>query len=184
MQLKQVGRFSVVHFDYVDGTYDDAPWDDGGGPDGFELGIGNQLVYGVPLWEGSDYLAQLKGKWLPYYDEALRRQRLAMVRHGCLEDLEHIPWFYGRELYFAAFDRLYRALQEYLQALFIAHRTYPIAYNKGIRQQVEGILGQPELYKQIRSVLEIAQLESPALLEKTHLLKSLVNTLRLEGPPL
>lgn len=176
-QLKQVGRFSVVHFDYVDGTYDATLWDDGGGPDGFELGIGNQLVYGVPLWEGSDYLAQLKGKWLPYYDEALRRQRLAMVRHACLEDLEHIPWFCGRELYFAAFDRLYRALQEYLQALFIAHRTYPIAYNKWIRQQVEGILGQPELYKQIRSVLEISQLGSPALLEKMQLLESLVNTL-------
>ena len=172
-----MGRFSVVHFDYVDGTYDAPTWDDGGGPDSFELEIGNQLAYGVPLWEGSNYLTQLKKKWLPYYDEDLRQKRLAMVRHACLQDLEHISWFCGRALYFAAFDRLYKALQEYLQALFIAHRTYPIAYNKWIRQQIEGILGQPELYKRLPPLLEISQFESSEMVEKAQLLKSLVSQL-------
>jgi predicted nucleotidyltransferase len=179
-QLRRVGRFSVVHFDYCTGVYDPPIWDDGGGPDGFELEIGNQLVYGVPLWEGGDYLAQLKANWLPYYAEALREQRLTMAIHACLEDLEHIAWFVGRGLYFAAFDRLYKAFQEYLQALFIAHRTYPIAYNKWIREQVEEILGQPELYRQLPPVLQITQFESQEILGNARLLESLVSTLRQE----
>jgi hypothetical protein len=172
--LKQAGRFSVVHFDYLDGGYEPTVWDDGGGPDSFELGIGNHLVYGVPLWEGGDYLAELRARWLPYYEEELRQQRLAMVRHACLEDLEHVPWFARRRLYFAAFDRLYKAFQEFLQALFIAHRTYPIAYNKWIREQVEEILGQPELYRQLPPLLEISRLESEEIVAKGQALEGLV----------
>ena len=172
-QLRRVGRFSVVHFDFIDGRYEPIAYDDVSGPDGFELQIGNQLAYGVPLWQGSDYLAQLKAQWLPYYDENLRRQRLVMVRHACSEDLEHIPWFVGRELYFAAFDRLYNAFQEFLQALFISRRTYPIAYNKWIREQVEEILGEPELYKQLPPILQISHLEGSELVQKACVLQSL-----------
>jgi predicted nucleotidyltransferase len=177
-QLRQAGRFSVVHFDYLDGVFDPLTWDDGGGPDGFELSIGNALVYSTPLWVGGNYLNQLKAQWLPYYDDSLRSQRLAMVCDACLEDLEHIPWLVGRDLYFAAFDRLYKAFQEFLQALFIAHRTYPIAYNKWIRQQVEELLGQPELYRMLPPILQISQLESRELVEKAQLLSSLVTPYR------
>ncbi len=182
MALKQAGRFAVVHFDYFDGNYVPPVWDDGGGPDGFELEIGNQIVYGVALWEGSDYLAQLKAKWLPYYTETLRAERLAIARHACLEDLEHVPWFVGRELYFAAFDRLYKAFQEYLQALFIARRTYPIAYNKWIREQVVEILGQPELYRQLPALLQIAHLESTEMIDNARALETLVTTLEDSNP--
>jgi predicted nucleotidyltransferase len=176
-QLRRAGRFSVVHFDYLDGQYVPVVWDDGGGPDGFELGIGNHLVYGLPLLEDGDYLSELRARWLPYYDEDLRRERLAMVRHACLEDLEHIPWFVDRGLYFAAFDRLYKAFQEFLQALFIAHRVYPIAYNKWIREQVVEILGQPALYRQLPGVLEVSSLESEELVEKASVLRSLLTTI-------
>lgn len=162
--LRRAGRFSVVHFDYVDGAYTPHVWDDGGGPDGFELSIGNQLVYGVPLWDAGDYLTELRTRWLPYYDEPLFRQRRAMVGTACREDLEHVGWFVQRDLFFAAFDRLYKALQEFLQYLFIAHRTYPIAYNKWIREQVEEILGQPALYRQLPSLLEIDRLEGNSLI--------------------
>lgn len=39
-QLRRAGRFSVVHLDYIDGRYEPSTWDDGGGPDCFELQIG------------------------------------------------------------------------------------------------------------------------------------------------
>src|SRR5207253_3099325 len=51
--------------------------------------------------------------------------RLAMVREACARDLEAIPFLLNRGLYFQAFDRLYKAFQEFLQALFVARRIYP-----------------------------------------------------------
>src|SRR4029077_2956770 len=44
----------TLHLDVIDGTYVPSVWDDGGGPDDFELEIGNHIAYSVPLWEGSD----------------------------------------------------------------------------------------------------------------------------------
>jgi len=45
-------------------------------------------------------------------------------------NIERVHFAVRRELHFYAFDRLYHALQEFLQAVFIAHRVYPIAYDK------------------------------------------------------
>ena len=87
---------------------------------------------------GQRRLADLCAQWLPYYDEALRLERLQMVRDACLLNIERVHFAVRRELYFYAFDRLYHAFQEFLQAVFIANRVYPIAYNKWIREQVEG----------------------------------------------
>ena len=56
-----------------------------------------------------------------------------------IRNLHHIPLYIKRGLYFQSFDRLYNAYQEFLQALFISRCTYPIAYNKWIREQVEEI---------------------------------------------
>ncbi len=57
-----------------------------------------------------------------------------------------------RGLYFQAFDRLYNAHQEFLQALFISRRTYPIVYNKWIHEQIVDILHLPELYESIKFI--------------------------------
>ena len=65
-----------------------------------------------------------------------------------------------------SFDRLYNAYREFLQALFIARRTYPIAYNKWIREQVEEILGLPELYAQLTHLFEIKQFASSEIADK------------------
>ncbi len=140
--------------------------DEAAGPDDFELEVGNFLAYSVSLWSGSDYYRQLKATWLPYYDEDLRLQRLEMVRWHCLNNLHHIPLYVKRGLYFQSFDRLYNAYREFLQALFIARRTYPIAYNKWIREEVEEILGLPELYAELSHLFEIRQFESSELVEK------------------
>ncbi|MEO7840894.1 MAG: hypothetical protein ABIU06_16250, partial [Anaerolineales bacterium] len=105
--LYQVGRYSVVHPNFIHGVFVPYEQDEVAGPDDFEVGVGNFLAYSVPLWQGSDYLAQLKGQWLPYYNEQLRQQRLDRVRWYCLNNLHHIPLYVERGLYFQSFDRLY-----------------------------------------------------------------------------
>lgn len=119
-------------------------------------------------------MTRLKQRWLPYYDEVLRRQRLAMVRHYCLNNLHHIPLYVERGLYFQAFDRLYNAYQEFLQALFISRRTYPIAYNKWIHEQVVELLALPELYSQLVHLLEIKDFASTELATKAQEVKRLL----------
>ncbi len=165
-QLRHAGKYSVVHFDFINGAFTPEERDEAAGPDSFELGPGNFLAYSVPLWQGSEYLAQLKREWLPYYDDTLRRERLRMVRHYCLNNLRHIPLYLERGLYFQSFDRLYNAYREFLQALFISRRTYPIAYNKWIREQIVDILNLPELYERLPRLFEIKHFESPEIGER------------------
>ncbi len=174
--VRTVGAFSQVDLDIVDGVFMPRPrgWTDG--PDEFELEIGNTLVYSATLWSSGDRLARLKAQWLPYYDETLRRARLADARRFCLNNLDHIPLYVQRELYFQSFNRLYDALHEFLQALFIARRTYPIAYDKWIKEQIVDILALPELYTQLTSLLEIHHFESDEIAHKARLLRSLVET--------
>ena len=164
--LYEAGKYSVVHPDFIHGVFNLREQDEAAGPDDFEIEVGNFLAYSVPLWEGSDYFSQLKGQWLPYYDEELRQQRLDKVRWYCLNNLNHIPLYIERGLYFQSFDRLYNAYREFLQALFIARQTYPIAYNKWIREQVEEILGLPALYAQLSHLFEIKQFESYEIADK------------------
>ena len=172
--LKKVGKYSEVHLDFTDGVFAPQERDEAAGPDDFELGIGNLLAYSFPLWQGSDYWEHLKAQWLPYYDEALRRQRLNMVRHYCLNNLHHIPLYVQRGLYFQSLDRLYNAYREFLQALFITRRTYPIAYNKWIREQVEEILVLPALYSQLTHLFEFKRLESSEIAGKAEEVESLL----------
>jgi predicted nucleotidyltransferase len=172
--LRQVGKYSHVDLDFINGCFVPKPRSPTSGPDEFELEIGNTLVYSVSLWERSNYLEYLKARWLPYYDESLRRKRLAMVRRYCLDNLDHIPMFVDWGLYFQAFHRLYDAFREFLQALFISRGTYPIAYDKWIREQIEEILGMPELYQQLRKLFEIEHFESQEISRKAEALGRLL----------
>jgi len=172
--LFKVGKYSVVHPDFIHGVFLPREQDEAAGPDDFEIEVGNFLAYSVPLWQGSDYLTQLKGQWLPYYNEDLRKQRLDKVRWYCLNNLHHIPLYIERGLYFQSFDRLYNSYREFLQALFIARRTYPIAYNKWIREQVEEILELPELYAELSHLFEIKQFESDEIAEKAQEIEELL----------
>ncbi len=172
--LAKAGKYSVVHPGFIDGVFAPQERDEAAGPDDFEVGVGNFLAYSVPLWQGSDYFERLQKQWLPYYDDDLRQQRLSMVRHYCLNNLHHIPLYIERGLYFQSFDRLYNAYREFLQALFIARRTYPIAYNKWIREQIEDILGLPDLYRQLTHLLEIRQFESSEIADKAREVEQLL----------
>jgi hypothetical protein len=163
-----------VHLDILAGQFAPGERDEAAGPDSFELSVGNLLAYSVPLWQSSDYLAQLQREWLPYYNEALRRERLRMVRHYCLNNLHHIPVYLERGLYFQSFDRLYNAYREFLQALFISRRIYPIAYNKWIHEQIVEILNLPELYTQLPRLFEIKHFESLEIGEKAREVEQLL----------
>ena len=173
-RFRSTGRFTQVHLDVFDGRMVPNVWDDGGGPDYFEVEIGNRLAYAVPLHEAGAYFRQLQSQWLPYYGEDLRLSRLAMVREACARDLEAIPFYLDRGLYFQAFDRLYKAFQEFLQALFLARRTYPLAYNKWIREQVTEWLSLPTLYAELPPILSVRNIGSPELGEKADSLRTLL----------
>lgn len=57
-------------------------------------------------------------------------------------------------------------------------RTYPIAYDKWIREQVEKILGMPKLYRQLLRLFEIERFEGSEIACKAEdlgrLLKGLI----------
>jgi hypothetical protein len=127
----------------------------------------------VPLWQGTDRYARLQAAWRPYYAEALRQQRLQAVRAAGQHHLDHIPGYLARELYFQSFDRLYVAFGLFLQGLFIARRTYPLAYNKWLREQIVDILGLPEVYARLPGLFEIGRFESLELLDKARELHAL-----------
>ena len=174
VQFRQAGRFAQVHLDLFDGRFAPSVWDDGGGPDSFEVEIGNRIAYAAPLREAGPYFRQLQSQWLPYYEDGLRLSRLQMAREACAYDLDHVPWYSKRGLYFQAFDRLYKAFQEFLQALFIARQTYPVAYNKWIREQVERWLELPVLYGELLPILSVRDFESEELVEKASVLHGLL----------
>jgi hypothetical protein len=176
LRLQCLGQFTKIHLDWTTEIRPPTIWDDGGGPDDFEIVIGNHVAYSVPLLTRGPRCAALRESWLPYYDEDLRAARLAMVRAACHYDLDFAAAYTGRGLYFQAFDRLYKAHQEFLQALFIARRVYPLTYNKWIRLQVAEWLGLPGLYAQLAHTLEISRLESDELVEKAAYLRRLLDT--------
>ncbi len=168
-------KFSQIHLDIFDGVFEPAVWEDGGCIDFFEVEIGNRLLYSAPLTDEGEHFKKLKSKWLPYYDTKLQTQRLKLAKAACLYDLDHIPIFVKRTLYFQAFDRLYVAFQKFLQTLFIKHKTYPIAYNKWIKDQVVEVLNLPELYKELPNIISVNKIESTELLDKAKRLKKLLD---------
>ena len=174
-KLAAVGKYAHVDLEFSDGHFAPTPRGWTNGPDGFELAIGNYLVYSVSLHQKSDYFDKLKAEWLPYYDETLRCERLLMARKYCLNNLDHILLYIERGLHFQCFHRFYDAFREFLQVLFIAQRTYPIAYDKWIREQIVEILELPKLYDQLTRLFEMSSFESHEILDKANILKNLLD---------
>jgi predicted nucleotidyltransferase len=174
LQFKSSHTHSQIHLDFINGIYEPATWDDGGGPDFFEVEIGNHLRYSKPLAGSGDHFLELCKKWLPYYDDSLRQERLAMVKNSCSYDLDQVPFLLQRKLFFHAFDKVYKAYQEFLQALFIRNRKYPIAYNKWIKDQFYEILGLPEVYHQLTGIFSLHDIESDELSAKAAIIRKLL----------
>jgi len=174
-ELVRVGKFSDLHLDVSDGVLRPGPITEEG-LDWFEVSVGNLFVYSVPLFVRGDRFERLGAEWLPFYGEPLRRERIEASRSFIVENnLARIPWFVGRELYFQAFDRFYRAFQGFLLGLHVARRMYPIAYNKWIREQVAVNLGLPQLYAQLPRLFEFGRFESRILEAKAEELQRLTD---------
>jgi hypothetical protein len=175
-EVAAAGPFGGIDLNVIDGVF--APTERGwtSGPDNFELDVGNEVAYSVVLWERSDRVQRLRERWLPYLDDELRASRLAAARKYCVNDLEHIPLMIARDEPFQAFHRLYHAFQEFLQALFIARRRYPISYDKWIREQVEELLGLPDLYAELPALVGVAGLDQATTQRNAHRLRDLLET--------
>jgi len=174
--LERVGRFSEIDLEFGNAAVHHSTFHHGWttGPDHFELEIGNTFAYSLILWEADSSFRALRDSWLPYYDESLRITRLAEVRRYFQNNLDHVEPYVGRGLYFAAHKRIFNAFGELLQALFIARKIYPIAYDKHVREQVVEMLGLESLYRELTGVFEIGSFESRELVEKSRLLAHLM----------
>lgn len=181
LKYRQLHQFAYLHLDIIDGNYYPTEAEMGGGIDYFEVAIGNQLCYSAPMNSPGTYFQRLKNKWLPYYNEELRLQRLQMTKDACIYDLDHIPFYISRGLYFQAFDILTRAFQKYLQVLFIANSTYPIAYNKWIKEQIVDLLNMPELYPKLPPILSVCNIEGNQVNDKAKMLLELLMDASLTG---
>jgi predicted nucleotidyltransferase len=175
-QFLAMGRFSRLHTDFFDGTFIPTIWDEGGGPDSFEIEIGNRIAHSAIMGKPGPYFEELRRKWLPYYSDELRIARISMVRQACAYHVDSIKFVHGRGLHFHAFDQLYKAYQELLQGVFISRQTYPVAYNKWISEQIVEWLELPDLYDELLKVLTIADLESDDILVKADLLLELLES--------
>lgn len=174
LEFRRSSPFAHVHLDIIDGRYTPGIIEPGEPIDYFEVEVGNQICYSVPLSNPGAYFEELKRKWLPYYDEDLRLSRLSAVQNACSNDLDHIPFLIKRGLYFHALYILTEAFRKYLQAVFIAHKTYPIAYNKWIREQIVKWLNKPGLYPKLLPILSVSNIESNEINEKATALRELL----------
>jgi len=177
LRYKKSSQFAHLHLDIINGIYTPKSIEIGEPIDSFELEIGNQIRFSTPMGNAGSYFQELEKKWLPYYGEELRLRRLTTARRACEYDLDHIPFFIKRGLHFQAFDILYKAFQEYLWTLFIANKTYPIAYNKWINEQVLKWLNKPGLYPKLSSILSVSNIESNEINDKADMLRALLNDL-------
>ena len=178
LKYRQYSKFAHLHLDIINGNYTPAIWEVGVASDFFEIEIGNQICYSTPMHDLGFYFQSLRKKWLPYYDEELRLQRFKMSQCACQYDLDHIPFYMQRGLHFHAFDILQKAFQEYLQTLFIANKTYPIAYNKWIKEQVIKYLKMPHLYPALSPILSVSNIESNEINNKAKMLQNLLNEIK------
>ncbi|MFH1211844.1 MAG: hypothetical protein V1659_02840 [Candidatus Woesearchaeota archaeon] len=171
--LKKAGVYSHIDLHITDGNIIQRKRSWTQGPDDFELEIGNIFIYSVALLDKNNYFAKLRSKYIPYYSEKLREKRLADAKKHLYNNLNHVPLYVKRGLYFAAFKRFNDASKEFLQVLFMKNRIYPISYDKWIKEQLVEILKDRALYNAFVSLYEVKRLESNELIVKANKLKRL-----------
>lgn len=171
--LRKVGKYSNLELHFTDGKINPIIRSWTSGPDDYELEIGNIFIYSVVLFDRNKYFSKLRRKYVPYYSEKLRRKRIKEVKRFMFNNLDHIPPYVKRELYFQSFSRLYNASKEFLQVLFIKNKVYPIAYDKWIKEQLVDILHKPKIYRELVDLLEIKNLESDELIKKSEKLREM-----------
>ncbi|MHB0859376.1 MAG: hypothetical protein ACYC5M_17645 [Anaerolineae bacterium] len=175
--LAEMVPWSSVDLDLSSGEFelDHHSWTTGA--DMYEVEIGNTLAWAHPMLLRGGRFEQLQDQFLPYYDEALRAERLRSVIRFASNNLDHIVPYARRGLFVQSFKRLYHALEEYLQALFIARRIYPIAYDKWVREQLVDVLDEPGIYEELTHILTMPAFSVPLFGEHSQRLRALLDTL-------
>jgi hypothetical protein len=90
LNYKESSPFAHLHLDIINGNYTPTTIERGEPIDYFEIEIGNQICYSAPMENAGSYFKTLQSKWLPYYNEELRLQRLRMIDDACNFDLDHV----------------------------------------------------------------------------------------------
>ena len=171
--LAAVVPWSAVDLDFRDGIFRPGYHGWTSGPDNFELEIGNCIAYAVPLFLRGSRFDELRREYLPFYDENLRQERLREAIRYMRNNIEHVGPYARRGLLLGALDRLLLAFREFLQALFISRRVYPVDYMKWVEQQVGDLLGLPELAARLHEVLSIPEINAVNLQARADTLNSL-----------
>lgn len=142
--------------------------------DEFETTIGNHLVYCLPLFQRGVKYQRLRSKYLPFYSDALRKERLTGTQSEFSYKTWKTRWLASRGEYLAALETLLEAQRIFLQHLFIKERKYPIDYVKWLKEQCETILSMPELYAKLADVVEGIKLNKRGIAEKAAVLEQIM----------
>lgn len=142
--------------------------------DEFETTIGNLLVYCMLLFQKGNKYQRLRSKYLPFYSDALRQERLDGTNSEFNYKTWKTRWLADRGEYLAAFETLLEAQRIFLQHLFIKERKYPIDYVKWLKEQCETILGMPELYPKLADIIEGIKLNKAGITKKIAMLEQMM----------
>ena len=176
LALAQVVPWSAIDFAFASGEFAAQPHGWTTGPDDYELAIGNTLAWTHPLLLRGPRFEALQQAYLPYYDEPKRSERLAETIKYARNNLDHVVPYAERGLLGQAFKRLYHAMEEFLQALFIHRRIYPIAYDKWLHQQLVDILQEPALYDELLSIIALPAVTTRRLHDRARRLGALLDS--------
>lgn len=141
--------------------------------DEFETTIGNLFAYSVTLYEKGTRYEKLKQKYLPFYNDELRKIRLTGTREEFAYKIWKTKWLAERGEYLSSLETLLEAQRIFLQHLFIKKRKYPIDYVKWIKEQCSQILQMPDLYQELTSVINGIELTKKGLAKKANTLEKL-----------
>jgi len=132
-KLDKFYKYTHIDLDIINGVFKPKRRWATSSPIEYELELGNFVAYSVIMLKREKYFSKIKKKYLPYYDEKLRRERLKGTKKYLFNNLDHIDQLVERKLYFHAYDRLYKALQEFLQAFSIKIKFIPYLMINGLR---------------------------------------------------
>jgi hypothetical protein len=141
--------------------------------DPFELEVAALFVNARLLLDRDGRYGQLRARYVPFYEEALRQARLLALAGEFADHCAAVESLAERALHFAAVARLLTAFRAFVLGLFLARRRYPLDLLKHLEEQVAEGLGRPDLLPALRSVLALPTLDGPALAERAGQLRAL-----------
>lgn len=145
------------------------------GPDYYEIIIAHFFVYCRLMFEQNKLYAKTRKKYIPYYSEKLRKKRLEETLKFCLNNIQHVEPYARRGLHIQALKRIRHATEEFIQALFISKKVYPLDYDKWVKYELEKILKLPDLYRELISIYELKKMNNENLIIAGRKLEKLIH---------